>query len=42
MKITLDAPTIAPAQFNMFVDLCKNVVGVECDYATPRNNSFFD
>jgi hypothetical protein len=26
----------------MFVDLCKDIVGVECYYATPRNNSLFD
>jgi hypothetical protein len=42
MKMTLDVPTIALVQSNMFVDLCKNIVGVECHYATPRNNSFFD
>jgi hypothetical protein len=43
MKMPLDAPTIASTKSNLcFVDWCRNVVGVECHYATIGGSPFID
>jgi hypothetical protein len=43
MKMPLDAPTIASTKSNLcFAYWCKNIVGVECHYATVGGSSFID